>query len=147
MAPQQSPAKNWFDAHFSLMLTFIHRTVTWNNYPEDWEEKLKGVDLIKYAVVGKEVAPQTQTPHLQMYIQVRQQWCHNEHIADEEAETDSSEGSSDSCWSPGPSSGEGAWDTDSESELLQERRRLDRVGTEHRKRTKERCVGSQRQCS
>ncbi len=72
MAPQQSPAKNWlFDAYFSLMLTFIYRTVTWNNYPEDWEEKLKGVNLIKYAVVGKEVAPQTQTPHLQMYIQVR----------------------------------------------------------------------------
>ncbi len=53
--PQASPAKNW--------------CVTWNNYPEDWEEKLVGVDVLKYWVMGKEVA-ETGTPHLQGYIQL-----------------------------------------------------------------------------
>ncbi len=45
--------------------------MTWNNYPEDWEEKLTSCDVIKYWVAGKETAPETLTPHLQMYIQLK----------------------------------------------------------------------------
>jgi len=61
MAPQTSPSKNW--------------CATWNNYPEDWKEKLEALregeePLIKYWIAGKEVAPTTDTPHLQMYIQL-----------------------------------------------------------------------------
>jgi len=50
---------------------------TWNNYPEDWESKLplvmtprKKETLISYWISGKEIAPETGTPHLQMYIQL-----------------------------------------------------------------------------
>ncbi len=45
--------------------------VVWNNYPEDWEVKLKAITCLKYVIAGKEIAPTTGTPHLQMYIQVR----------------------------------------------------------------------------
>jgi len=51
--------------------------VTWNNYPQDWKEKLEKVlgardkqRLITYWIAGKEVAPTTGTPHLQMFIQL-----------------------------------------------------------------------------
>jgi len=54
-----------------------HWCVTWNNYPQDWKDKLEKVlgardkqRLITYWIAGKEVAPQTQTPHLQMFIQL-----------------------------------------------------------------------------
>ncbi len=69
MAPQESPAKNWF-VERSLSSFGLSRCVTWNNYPEDWEVKLTSVDQIKYWVAGKEVS-ETGTPHLQMYIQLK----------------------------------------------------------------------------
>lgn len=51
--------------------------ITWNNYPEDWKEKLEDLTfgrkkekLVNYWIAGKEEAPETGTPHLQMYIQL-----------------------------------------------------------------------------
>jgi len=60
MAPRTSPARNW--------------CVTWNNYTEDWKDKLEALTgpdkTISYWIAGKETAPVTGTPHLQMYIQL-----------------------------------------------------------------------------
>ncbi len=44
-------------------------TVTWNNYPEGWEEKLRDLSLITYLVAGRETGA-AGTPHLQMYLEV-----------------------------------------------------------------------------
>lgn len=51
--------------------------ITWNNYPANWKALLKKVlgardkqPLITYWIAGKEIAPQTGTPHLQMFIQL-----------------------------------------------------------------------------
>lgn len=41
---------------------------TWNNYPEDWKIVLDKAKS-KYACVGKEVAPETGTKHLQGYME------------------------------------------------------------------------------
>lgn len=43
--------------------------LTINNYSDDCLDKLKSIEKITYAVFGKEVAPTTQTKHLQGYIQ------------------------------------------------------------------------------
>lgn len=40
---------------------------TWNNYPTDYVNRLKGLDC-RYIVAGEEVAPGTGTPHIQGYV-------------------------------------------------------------------------------
>jgi len=42
---------------------------TWNNYPENADEILAAIPH-KYLVYGREIAPETGTPHLQGFIQV-----------------------------------------------------------------------------
>lgn len=46
---------------------------TWNNYPEDHEEKLRSFPHVVYLICGREVAPTTGTKHLQGYIQLDKQ--------------------------------------------------------------------------
>lgn len=41
--------------------------ITWNNYPDDWRTTFDAI-ATTYWVVGKEVAPTTNTPHLQCFI-------------------------------------------------------------------------------
>lgn len=42
---------------------------TWNNYPEDAIEQLKRMKItLAWAIVSKEIAPTTGTPHLQIYL-------------------------------------------------------------------------------
>lgn len=41
---------------------------TWNNYPADHESIINGWPRVQYAVVGRETAPTTGTPHLQGYV-------------------------------------------------------------------------------
>jgi len=60
------------------MSNYRNWCLTWNNYPENWKELFtstvfgrKKKKLITYWIAGKEVAPETGTPHLQMYIQLR----------------------------------------------------------------------------
>jgi len=43
--------------------------LTWNNYPADWEEKVRAVKTT-YFVCGKEEAPTTGTPHIQGYFEL-----------------------------------------------------------------------------
>lgn len=44
--------------------------VTINNFTEDTISKMQSIEEIRYAIMGKEVAPSTGTPHLQGYIQL-----------------------------------------------------------------------------
>lgn len=48
---------------------FRNICVTWNNYPSDYLDKIHALPPRSYFVVGKEVAPETGTPHLQAYIE------------------------------------------------------------------------------
>lgn len=41
--------------------------LTWNNYPDDAKDRLESLGPVR-AVVGKEVAPSTGTPHLQGFL-------------------------------------------------------------------------------
>jgi len=43
---------------------------TWNNYGDDWRAVLDGVQCV-YIVAGKEIAPTTDTAHLQGYVYFR----------------------------------------------------------------------------
>jgi len=52
-----------------MRLTAIY--FTHNNYKEGELEALQASDLYKYGIVGKEVAPETGTPHLQGYVQLK----------------------------------------------------------------------------
>lgn len=52
---------------------FRNFVFTWNNYEEDTVEKILGRLPIKYMVVGKEVGDETQTPHLQGYVELQGQ--------------------------------------------------------------------------
>lgn len=45
---------------------------TWNNYPEDWKERLISLEAV-YLIGGQETAPTTGTPHIQGYCQFKQQ--------------------------------------------------------------------------
>lgn len=45
---------------------------TWNNYPEDWKQKLADIEA-RYLVCGEEEAPTTGTPHIQGYCEFKQQ--------------------------------------------------------------------------
>lgn len=47
---------------------------TWNNYPEDWQQKLADMEA-RYLVCGEEEAPTTGTPHIQGYCEFKQQFC------------------------------------------------------------------------
>jgi len=49
---------------------------TVNNYEEDDVETLKGLDYIKYCVVGFEEGEEKETPHLQGYLQVKKATRH-----------------------------------------------------------------------
>lgn len=64
MAPQGTPCQNW--------------VATWNNYPQDWKDKIAACvsprtkeKMISYWIAGKEVAPNTGTPHLQMAMRTQ----------------------------------------------------------------------------
>lgn len=46
---------------------------TLNNYTPENIQALKGMDIIRYCIIGEEVAPKTGTPHLQGYIQLGKQ--------------------------------------------------------------------------
>lgn len=48
--------------------------LTWNNYGEDTVENLKGLfndGMMRYIIVGKEIAPSSGTPHLQIYLETK----------------------------------------------------------------------------
>ena len=48
---------------------------TYNNPPDDWDRMFPNerlLEKIAYAVVGREVAPTTNTPHLHIYIRLKQ---------------------------------------------------------------------------
>jgi len=47
--------------------------VTWNNYPDNFEEVLSGLPEHSYIVVGKEIGPKEKTPHLHVYVEFTQQ--------------------------------------------------------------------------
>lgn len=47
-----------------------HYCFTWNNYTKDTEEYLKNLDY-KYMIYGHEICPTTKTPHLQGYIEFK----------------------------------------------------------------------------
>jgi hypothetical protein len=47
---------------------------TWNNPPEDAAATLKAWEQITYCVAGRETAPETGTPHLQGYMELRNSW-------------------------------------------------------------------------
>lgn len=44
---------------------------TWNNYTEESEKRLKDWPTAVYGVYGREVAPETGTPHLQGYLELK----------------------------------------------------------------------------
>lgn len=70
-APSHAPSHTLRNSNDNKLIFFLYRCLTWNNYPQDWKDKLASLgDLIRYWVAGKEIAPQTGTPHLQMYIQL-----------------------------------------------------------------------------
>lgn len=52
-----------------------HRwTVTWNNYSEEdvtFLQNLHGEMHLRYIVIGREIAPSSGTPHLQIYLETR----------------------------------------------------------------------------
>lgn len=50
-----------------------HWNATWNNPPADAFSRLKAISGLKYLVAGKEVAPTTGTPHLQIFMTMRSQ--------------------------------------------------------------------------
>lgn len=50
----------------------VNFVFTWNNYPEDAEQTLKDWKQITYGVYGHEKAPETGTPHLQGYVELKQ---------------------------------------------------------------------------
>jgi len=41
---------------------------TWNNYPETYREALDALPQVKYIVAAEEIAPTTNTPHLQGFV-------------------------------------------------------------------------------
>lgn len=45
--------------------------ITWNNYPANYMVHIHSLPKRSYLVVGKEVAPVTGTPHLQIYIEFK----------------------------------------------------------------------------
>lgn len=56
---------------------FKNLVFTVNNYTEGAVERLKGVELFKYVVVGREKGDETQTPHLQGYAQCKKKTSAN----------------------------------------------------------------------
>lgn len=48
-----------------------HWNATWNNPPEDGFTTLKTIPGLKYLIAGKEVAPTTGTPHLQIFMTMK----------------------------------------------------------------------------
>jgi len=56
---------------FSKTSKYIHLVFTLNNYVDNSLDKLKDWDQITYLIAGKEIAPNTGTPHLQGYFELK----------------------------------------------------------------------------